>query len=95
MRSLSFATIVCFLCLITISCANIHFHWVQPTCDPLLAGWNGCLQGQLCEVDGTYVMKDLRNALLQKTDHIVAATHQLTFMRSRDELTHLMAAVVP
>jgi hypothetical protein len=43
------------LLLVPFACANIVFHKVQPVCDSELPDPQGCLLGQVCLTNNTYV----------------------------------------
>jgi hypothetical protein len=43
------------LLLVPITCANIIFHRVQPVCNSELPDPQGCLRGQICLTNNTYV----------------------------------------
>jgi len=88
MVNLSFGAILCFISLLGLSLANIHFTWIEPSCDPLLTDWNGCLKGRICEVDG----RSAKPAIWSQDGHspVAVVTLQIARLTSVDEHSQQM-----
>jgi len=88
MVNLSSSAILCFISLLGLSLANIHFTWIEPSCDPLLTDWNGCLKGRNCEVDG----RSAKSAIWSQdvNSPVAAATLQIDRLTSANEHSQQM-----
>jgi len=58
--------------------ANIYFPKVQPTCDSTNLQFSGCLKGQFCQQDNTYVASPCyQRIMLRMIDALLQNTHGL------------------
>lgn len=56
--------------------ANIYFPKVQPTCDSTNLQFSGCLKGQFCQQDNTYVTSPCyQRIVLRMIDALLQNTH--------------------
>jgi hypothetical protein len=65
-----------------IASANIHFHWVQPTCDINAVGPSRCLKGQHCTEQNEYVLSLWWSTLLTRPRCVANANNDNLYPKS-------------